>query len=78
MRNQRLILLQVNNPYDYINRQTNKFEKKLMEINYNRYGTPLNLTSNGLKISFNDLHKLLVDNYDATKEKARTANSTYQ
>ena len=67
IRNQRLILLLVNNPYDYINRQTNKFEKKLMEINYNRYGTPLSLTSNGLKISFNDLHKLLVDNYDATK-----------
>jgi hypothetical protein len=78
IRNQRLILLQVNNPYDYINRQTNKFEKKLMEINYNRYGTPLSLTSNGLKISFNELHKLLVDNHDVTKEKARTANSTYQ
>lgn len=81
IRNQRLILLQVNNPYDYINRQSNKFNKKLMTINYNMYGTPLSLTSNGLKISFADLHKLLVDSYDAAKlreGKARTANSTYQ
>lgn len=76
---QKFVMLQVKNPEDYINRQTNAFKRKMMEMNFKMYGSPLSITSNGLKISFNDLHKLLVDSYDAAKqreEKARTANRT--
>ena len=73
---QKFIMLRVKNPQDYINRQTNKFKRKVMEINFNKFGSPIGISSNGLKISFADLHKLLVDNFDAAKQrKARTANS---
>ncbi len=65
---QKIIMLQVNNPEDYINRQTNTFKRKMMEMNFNMYGSPLSITSNGLKISFNELHKLLVDNYNAARQ----------
>ena len=74
---QKIIMLQVNNPQDYINRQTNFFKRKLMKINLNKFGSPLSISSNALKISFVELHKLLVDSYDKAKqreEKARTAN----
>ncbi len=64
---QKIILLQVNNPQDYINRQTSKFKRKMMEMNYNMYGSPLSITSNGLKISFDELHKLLLDKFNSTR-----------
>jgi hypothetical protein len=76
---QKIIMLEVNNPQDYIGRQTNGFKRKLMKINLNKFGSPLSISSNALKISFADLHKLLVDNFEAAKqreEKARTANRT--
>ncbi len=64
---QKFIMLQVKNPEEYINRQTNAFKRKMMEMNFKMYGSPLNITSNGLKISFDELHKLVVDNYAAAK-----------
>lgn len=64
---QKIIMLQVNNPKDYINRQTSKFKKKMMEMNYNMYGSPLSITSNGLKISFDELHRLLLDRFNSTR-----------
>ena len=75
---QRLIMLQVKNPEEYINRQTSAFKRKMMEMNFKMFGSPLSITSNGLKISFDELHKLVVDNFNAARqreEKARTANS---
>ncbi len=78
---QKFIMLQVKNPEEYINRQTSAFKRKIMEMNFKMYGSPLSITSNGLKISFHELHKLVVDNYEAAKlrdEKTRTVNSISQ
>jgi hypothetical protein len=58
---QRMIILQVYNPQDYIDKQTSKFKRKMMTINMNMYGSPLFLTSNGLKISFAELYKTLTE-----------------
>lgn len=64
---QKLIMLQVKNPQDYIDKQTNGFKRKMMQMNYKMYGTPLSITSNGLKISFDELLSTLTDNFKATK-----------
>lgn len=56
---QRLILVLVNNPQDYIDRQSKGWKRKLMAINYRQYGTPISISANGLKISFDELLKLL-------------------
>ena len=56
---QRLILILVNNPQDYIDRQSNSWKRKLMAINYRQYGTPISISSNGLKISFDELLEIL-------------------
>jgi len=66
---QKFIQLKVKNPDEYINRQTNTLKRKMMEMNFKMYGSPLSITSNGLKISFDELHKLLVDKYNASRQR---------
>lgn len=56
---QRLILILVKNPQDYIDRQSNAWKRKLMAMNYRQYGTPLSISTNGLKISFDELLEML-------------------
>ena len=56
---QRLILILVKNPQDYLDRQSNGWKRKLMAMNYRQYGTPLSISSNGLKISFAELLEIL-------------------
>jgi hypothetical protein len=66
---QKIILLDVINPKDYIDRQTSVFKRKMMQMNYKMYGTPLSITSNGLKVSFDDLMRLLTDKLHQSTEK---------
>jgi hypothetical protein len=56
---QKLIMLEVRNPEQYIARQTSGFKRKLMEINFKMYGTPLSISANSLKISFDELWAIL-------------------
>lgn len=58
---QKLIMLHVKNPQEYIGRQTSLFKRKSMELNYKMYGTPLSITANGLQTSFEDLLTILTD-----------------
>ena len=64
---QRLIMLQVSNPQEYIDKQTSSFKRKMMELNFKIYGTPLSITSNGLKISFDELLSTLTDKLNASR-----------
>ena len=65
---QKLIMLQVTNPQDYIDKQTSSFKRKMMQLNYKMYGTPLSITSNGLTISFDELLSTLTDKLNATRQ----------
>lgn len=65
---QKLIMLQVNNPQDYIDKETSGFKRKMMAINHKMYGTPLSLTSNGLKISFDELLATLTNKLNASRQ----------
>ena len=56
---QRLILILVKNPQDYLDRQNNGWKRKLMAMNYRQYGTPVSISTNGLKISFAELLEIL-------------------
>lgn len=58
---QKLIMLQVKKPQDYIDKQANGFKRKMMQMNYKMYGTPLSITSNSLKIKFDELLNILND-----------------
>lgn len=65
---QKLIMLQVKNPQDYIDKQTSVLKKKLMQMNFNIYGTPLSITSNSLQIKFEELLHILNDRLNKTKQ----------
>lgn len=65
---QKLIMLLVRNPQHYIDRQTSGFKRKMMALNYKMYGTPLCITSNGLKASFDKLFQLLTDNLNTYRK----------
>ena len=58
---QHFILLHVKNPQDYIGRQTGAFKRKMMQLNFKMYGSPLTISSNGLKITFDELHQLIAE-----------------
>ena len=56
---QKLIMIEVSNPDVYINRQTNFIAKKAAAINHKMYGSPISITANSLKYSFDDLYYAL-------------------
>jgi len=56
---QKLIMIEVSNPDDYINRQTNFISKKASAINHKMYGAPISISANSLKYKFDDLYYTL-------------------
>lgn len=68
---QRLLMLEVSNPQDYIDRQNSLFKRKGMALNYRMYGTPLSITANGLKIPFQELLALVTERFRKTRTNAQ-------
>ena len=64
----KFLLIYTNNPDFYLDK-VKGFKKKLMEGNNKMYGTPLSITSNTLKYSFNDLESLLKTRLNEHREK---------
>ena len=55
----RILMIVLNNPELYINRQSHPIAQKAMEMNYQMYGSPVGLSAMGLKINFTSLKILL-------------------
>jgi hypothetical protein len=55
----KVIFLDVNNPNIYIKRQKNWFTKVNMIFDYKIFDSPLSITTDGLKITFEELYQLL-------------------
>lgn len=66
MHRQKLLMLRVKNPQHYIGRQKTSLKRKLMELNYKMYGTPLSISANGLKIPFHELLSLVTQKFKGT------------
>lgn len=62
--NQKFLVIYVHHPEDYIARQTG-FSKKAMTMNYRLYGSPVSLSANSLKCSFDELYKLVNERLEA-------------
>ncbi|MVN22385.1 STM3941 family protein [Mucilaginibacter arboris] len=61
---QKLIMLYVVNPDEYIQRHSNFLKRKASLFNYQRYGTPLGITTNDLKCTTQKLHDVLKSNWE--------------
>ena len=71
MHKQKLLMLEVKNPREYIGRQNNLLKRKAMELNYRMYGTPISITANGLKLPFQELFTLVSEKFRDTRTKAQ-------
>jgi hypothetical protein len=66
---QKFIVIIVNKPEDYINRQTNGVAKKGVEANYKISGSPVNIPASTLKYNFDELETLLKSEFTKHKTK---------
>ena len=57
--NQKFIMVIVSNPEKYIDRQKSSLKKMAMGRNYKSYGSPISISANGLKMTFDDLYRLI-------------------
>jgi hypothetical protein len=57
--NQTFINIIVKNPQDYIDRQKSAFKRKALQLNFNRYGCVIGLSSNGLKCNYKEMKNML-------------------
>ena len=64
---QKLIMIEVTNPEDYIGRQRSLWKRKVMQMNYKMYGTPISISANGLKMKFDDLLSALLQRLHQAK-----------
>ncbi len=60
--NQRFVGIVVNNPEEYLNRG-NALQRKANQVNMKMFGTAINISSNALKIQFDELVRVLQDAY---------------
>jgi hypothetical protein len=65
---QKIILIKVSNPDDYIARQKSRFKRKIIKLNYDNFQTPIQITANGLKCSFDDLFEMISYSFKKFKE----------
>jgi hypothetical protein len=61
--NQKFIRIIVKNPNEYVERQTSSITRKIATANYKRYGSPVQISANTLKVKFDELYELLQNNF---------------
>lgn len=61
------IVIYTNKPQKYINRKKNILSRKALLLNYKISGSPIMIVSNTLKISFEDLEKLISSEFQKRK-----------
>ena len=75
---QKLIMIKVNDPEKFVEKQKNKLKKRMMLMNLKMYGSPLSITSNGLKISFDELFSILTNKWNASKQSSTNGQNKKQ
>ena len=62
MHNQKMVLIEVNNPSYWIENESNYMRKKLIEFNLKNYGAPFVLSAISMDLNHDELLKVLYDN----------------
>lgn len=70
MNKQKLLMLEVKNPQEYIDRQAGLLKRKGMALNYKMYGTPISVTANALKIPFPEIYSLVIQKFEETRSNS--------
>lgn len=64
---QKFLMIIVKNPQEYINKAKNSLKKNGMKMNYKSYGSPIAISSNTLKMNFQELQDLLNEKFIQNK-----------
>lgn len=64
---QRFLMFTVKNPQDYLDKASTTLKRNAMKVNYKTYGAPISISSNALKINFDELHKMLLEKMSENK-----------
>ncbi len=66
---QSFITIALKNPDEYISRETNAIKRKLIQANANSYGSPVHISTNGLKMKSGELIQILHEAFEKNKHK---------
>jgi hypothetical protein len=66
---ERFVTIRLKNPEEYILKQANPIQRKLMSLNARSYGSPIHISTNGLRIKHADLLQLIKENLEAYKQE---------
>ena len=64
---QKFILVDVSNPQEYLDRKKKGLGKTAMKMNFTKFGTPICITANTLKVDIKVLENQLLEQYDKFK-----------
>lgn len=64
----KILIILIDNPDDYIIRARNFISKKAMEANHKKYGSPISIISNSLKIDFEEMEELILREWENSKK----------
>ncbi|GGG46962.1 hypothetical protein GCM10010976_17990 [Bizionia arctica] len=65
---QKFMMLEVSNPEYYIDLKKNRIGKMAMRANYDKFGSPISISANSLKINFAKLQALIEEQYKINNE----------
>jgi hypothetical protein len=65
---QRFVTIGLSNPNEYISREKNIMKRKLLQINAKNYGSPIHISTNGLKTNHKDLLTLVNSYFEKYKQ----------
>ncbi len=68
----KFLMLETDKPEKYIARAKNAFSKRAMQANHQMFGSPLSITSNSLKIKYDDLEKLIREEFEKRNKEKTT------
>jgi hypothetical protein len=68
---QPIIIIDIANPDFWIEKETNAFQKKMMQFNLNSYGSPFNIAPAGLNISYGELMEMLCSYAEKAKDEVQ-------
>lgn len=72
---EKFITVILKNPAHYVNNAQNKWKRKILQSNYKRNGSPVNISANGLSITHSELKALLQEKLSRYNQTIRTSES---
>ena len=65
----RILIISVTNPEYWLDKETNRIRKKMMQFNINNYNSPFSITTSGLNINSTELKNILNKYYERYKNE---------